>query len=608
MKKLVLPLCLILLISILGINIRQTANAQVQNLQDYTISSFSAVYNLTKDSKNVSQLQVDEYITAQFPEYDQNHGILRALPLTYNKSNLDVNVAKIDNAQNSLSPATQEWPYTTSKSNGNLVLKIGSANSYVHGVQNFHIAYQMQNVIKFVDNQDEFYWNVNGTQWQQPINQTSAIIIMPKDIASAMTEHICFTGAQGSKAQDCNIQLNQLTNGNTQVIVKSNSALSAGENLSFDIAFRSGTFTQAKPSIWQLIGQYMPYILMAGMPLITLLIVINKWRKYGRDARVRGTIIAQYDPPQKTSLLVNDFVVKESSRPLAITAQIINLAIDGYIRIIDDPEDSSSKKHVFSLELIKAPTDLKPEEATVVKMLFGVSPSLNTTIDLDSLKNKLSKQTKALASDLSQIVTKDGYFVTDPSKSTKKYIMYGSLCLIVGFLCFVFGSSIFMIMGLGIGLIISGIILFIVSKAMPARTLSGVELNDYLLGLKLYIDMAEQDRIRFHDSPDSAERRRINPNNPKQMIHIFESLLPYAMLFGMEKQWGKQFEAINTTPPDWYVGNWAAFNTGYLIGSLGDFNTSSIASYAPPSSNGSSGFGGGGFSGGGGGGGGGGGW
>jgi uncharacterized membrane protein YgcG len=147
---------------------------------------------------------------------------------------------------------------------------------------------------------------------------------------------------------------------------------------------------------------------------------------------------------------------------------------------------------------------------------------------------------------------------------------------------------------------------------MPARTEVGVRAHDDLLGLKDYIKLAEADRIKFLQSPEGAEKlpvaEQFDPKTPEAKVKLFEKLLPYAMLFGLEKDWAKQFEGIYNTAPGWYQGgNWTAFNTGYLIGSLDDFNTASSMSFASPSSSSGSGFSGGG-AGGGGGGGGGGGW
>jgi uncharacterized membrane protein len=91
-------------------------------------------------------------------------------------------------------------------------------------------------------------------------------------------------------------------------------------------------------------------------------------------------------------------------------------------------------------------------------------------------------------------------------------------------------------------------------------------------------------------------------------VELFEKLLPYAIVMGVEKEWADQFKNIYSQPPEWYSGNITSFNAGYLAGSLNSgFNSAVNASFSPPSNSGSSGFGGG-FSGGGGGGGGGGGW
>ena len=53
---------------------------------------------------------------------------------------------------------------------------------------------------------------------------------------------------------------------------------------------------------------------------------------------------------------------------------------------------------------------------------------------------------------------------------------------------------------------------------MPARTQKGVELNDYLQGLKLYISIAEKDRIAFHQGVNTADRTPIDLNNPAQRL------------------------------------------------------------------------------------------
>jgi uncharacterized membrane protein len=94
----------------------------------------------------------------------------------------------------------------------------------------------------------------------------------------------------------------------------------------------------------------------------------------------------------------------------------------------------------------------------------------------------------------------------------------------------------------------------------------------FLLGLKMYINTAEKERINFH-------------SDPKKYTDIFETLLPYAMIFGLEKQWAKQFEDIYTQPPTWYEGNINTFNTAYFVNSINSFNRDIVSKSAPPSSN-----------------------
>ena len=109
------------------------------------------------------------------------------------------------------------------------------------------------------------------------------------------------------------------------------------------------------------------------------------------------------------------------------------------------------------------------------------------------------------------------------------------------------------------------------------------------------MDIAEKDRINFHNAPEKKPE-------------VFEKFLPYAMVFGVEKAWAKEFEGIYTEPPKWYKdNNMSTFNTIIFANSLHSFaNYSNNAISSTPGKG--SGSGGGGFSGGGGGGGGGGSW
>jgi uncharacterized membrane protein YgcG len=139
---------------------------------------------------------------------------------------------------------------------------------------------------------------------------------------------------------------------------------------------------------------------------------------------------------------------------------------------------------------------------------------------------------------------------------------------------------------------------------LKAPTLLGRKALDQIEGFKLYLSVAEKDRLDMIRSPEKTPE-------------LFEKFLPYAFALDVENEWSEKFADIlksvstadtKTYSPRWYSGtNWSALNASAFTSSFSSGFSSAVSSSstAPGSS---SGGGGGGSSGGGGGGGGGGGW
>ncbi len=64
-------------------------------------------------------------------------------------------------------------------------------------------------------------------------------------------------------------------------------------------------------------------------------------------------------------------------------------------------------------------------------------------------------------------------------------------------------------------------------------------LIDHLWGVRDYIAWAEADRLAFHQSPEGAEVRELDGVG---LLHLHERLLPYAVLFGLEKEWRRELD------------------------------------------------------------------
>ncbi len=93
------------------------------------------------------------------------------------------------------------------------------------------------------------------------------------------------------------------------------------------------------------------------------------------------------------------------------------------------------------------------------------------------------------------------------------------------------------------------ILCFGFSGAPERRSKKGSEALEHLKGIRLYLTVAEEDRIRMLQSPTGAERTRVDPNDPAAVVKLYEKLLPFAIIWGVEDQWSKTLgERYATTP------------------------------------------------------------
>jgi uncharacterized membrane protein YgcG len=152
--------------------------------------------------------------------------------------------------------------------------------------------------------------------------------------------------------------------------------------------------------------------------------------------------------------------------------------------------------------------------------------------------------------------------------------------------------------------LIAAIICLIMAFTIKPLTDRGVALVRYLRGLQMYIKTAETDRLRMLQSPEGAQNigMSVDPQDTRQLIKLYEAVLPYAILFGEEKEWnkvlGKYYQTVNENPM-WFAGTYGAFNAAAFSTALSSFNTATYSSSGGSSGGGSSGGGGGGGGGGG---------
>lgn len=565
---------------------------QAASTNNFVISSYDIQYVLTSNAENRSELKTIETIVAEFPSYDQNHGLERALPLTYDGHKTNLKILSVTDGQDTLK-------YSTDTVNDVLILRIGDADTYVHGSNTYEITYSQNDVTRFYADtgRDEWYWDTNGIEWGVPIENLSVSAYIPEYLTDNLEgDPFCYQGVSGSSTQCSISKVSQTYSYKTSI-----ANLNPGENVSVAFGFTEGTFAAYQPTLWEkLVGIWLLIQPFAGLfGLIVFIWVTSQY--YRRRDRVRElhTIVTEFIPPKDTSVIISGEVF--TPKGSVFSAQLIDLAVRHKIRIIESkPKTSIWSPAQYDIEMLVDASTLLPEEQEVLSDMYGSLPTHEKRLALDTLRNSTSYFTRASDNPAKFKALIEGeYGLREKSKKVSRFFYRWALALlIIGVLTL----SIFI-------LFFAGIIALYGFFIRPL-TDKGVALRRYLMGLERYIKASEVERLKMFQAPDTVEKvgEKVDANNPGQILKLYERVLPYAILFGYQKQWSEQlgkYYQDQQASPDWYSGH-AAFNAALFVTTMNSFSTS--ASYSGGSSSSSGGSGGGGSSGGGGGGGGGGGW
>ncbi len=578
----------ILLLSLLTLS--GVAAPQTQaGVNDFIISSFDIQYDLSRDADGRSTLKTVETITAVFPDYDQNHGLERSIPTKYDGHNTSLKLESVTDQTG------RGLAYTTYGNNGNTVVRIGDADRYVRGAQTYVITYTQRDVTRyFADTaRDEFYWDTNGTDWRVATSALSVRLRVDNSIKDSLSGNVsCYQGVLGADTP-CTL----MQNGADFSVSGAN--LAPYENITIAVGFKSKTFTAYQPSTLERI---LGYALLAGLVSIPISIGLFIWLfiragRWSNRTKEQQIIIPEYVPPKDISVATAAALVKQPKAVFA--AQLLDFAVRGYIKIYETQPKKWWKAAQYDIEISKDISTLKDEEREVLNDIFSTT-IVGSRLALSSLRNNTSVYSKISNNDkkLKALIRGD-YGLRE--KDTQKSEWFKKTGWIILALSFVFLNPL---------LFIVAITSFILGYTLWPLTDKGLALQLYLKGLKEYIKVAEVDRIKMLQSPEGAQKTGgINPDDPAQLVKLYEKVLPYAVLFGQEKEWnariGDYYETAKSSP-DWYSGNNGLFNAAVFSSAMNGFSTA--ASYSSASSSSSGGSSGGGSSGGGGGGGGGGGW
>ena len=555
--------------------------AQTDN---FTITKFDAEYLLGRDSENRSTLAATWRITAHFLP-NQNRGIA------------PIFVKKYDNHPTSFSlqSVTDEQGKTLEYNWNGDELRIGKKDVYVQGEKTYVIKFTQRDVTKHYNNtgRDEFYWDVIGNEWRVPMENVRVSVKLDESLQTARAgEAFCYVGAHGSTKR-CNIS------GDKSEIVTNVSRLNRREGITMAVGFTSGTFTGYQETLSEKFIKIWATVQTIASSLAVILMLLLVWRYrrlFGRYSELKP-IPPEYLPPNQASVMTSAYILKNyevmAIKGSAKVAQLLDLAVRHYIKLYEVRKASFLRSAQYEIEIVKDLKELRPEESEVVRDMFGSSmPKPGQRLNLKKLQNNLSYAARTRDDDTNLKNLARGKYGLCEQKPVNKQIVQ-KWALWVGVIGVLLLSPML--------LIVAGIV-FALSFGW-SLTDEGLVLRRYLVGLKMYIGVAEAERLQMLQSPEGAEKVKVDASDEKQLVKLYERVLPYAVLFGQEKEWSKQlgqyYEQVGEQP-DWYSGQ-GVFNAAAFAAGMNSL--SSVASSASDYSSTSGGSTGGGFAGGGGGGG-----
>lgn len=555
------------------------------------IKSFDAEIKINADSS----INVSEKISYDFGSL-QRHGIYRDIPIKYKArgGNYNLRISDISVVDEKGNGQT----FSLSNEGSNKRIKIGDADKFVSGEKIYVINYVIRRGLNYFADHDELYWNVSGNDWQVPIGRSTARVSFDRNIESDKIKVECFQGVYGSteKCFEKGLDVDIAFGNNVAYFASSN--LQPKEGLTIVVGFPKGIVQ--KPTAWQNILYFLKDNWIVGLPIIIFALMLWLWNTRGRDPKGRITIIPQYDVPDNLTPSQVGALIDERADNKDVSADIVNLAVKGYLKINRLPAKIKLLgKDDYRLDKIRqADEGLGLIEKKLLASLFEHAKKSDVagaieSVKLSKLKNKFYQDLAEINSEIFKTLVDLGYFPKNPQTVRLIYIAFAFLAGITLFFSAVVLQS--GVIGI-VSAIISNAVILIFGLFMPAKTPKGVLAKEHILGLKMYLEVAEKDRIKFH-------------NAPKKDPQTFERFLPYAMVLGVEKEWAKQFEDIYKNPPKWYSDpSGRAFSAMYFVSGMDSFSSSAnstLASSPSSASSGGSGFSGGGSGGGGGGGGGG---
>lgn len=508
-----------------------TASAQAK---DVGIANMDVVLDVQQNGDVI----VDETVTFRFE--GNYHFVARDIPAQNTGGITDIEVR--DANGNRLPKGDGPGTYNTFKEGDTVYIQVNFDLTDTEATWTFH--YRAKTVVMFWDEGDELRWYVLDDTNSIPIGALRVTVKLPGSIPPDQLSYAVQSGF--------GVQVDTSSPGPSTIVHEAAGGVPAYTRFWTVTGFPKGvvkyvwTARRLAAFLTPKIGFVLPIAFLLGMLLI--------WRRRGRDEP--AAVYAKYvsEPPSDLPPGVAGALIDEKVDVKEVLATIVDLARRGYLEITEATKSKRSTQTMTIFTRRKSLDDLRGFEALVAKALFDSKhPDQVTT---EELKNRFYSHIPAIVDEIYSEVTNRKLFHQNPKKVRARWAGYGVLTgVILGLITVALAMN--DIGGWGwfmLGSILAVIIVFVFGPHMPQRTAKGAAEQKKWEAFRNYL----KDLTRFQEMETAKE--------------TYEKYLPYAVAFGVEKEWTRRFEGLTVPSPEWYhppVVVWGPAHRGGTLDSGG---------------------------------------
>ncbi len=273
---------------------------------------------------------------------------------------------------------------------------------------------------------------------------------------------------------------------------------------------------------------------LIGILLFLLIAVFMflQWYKHGRDFKLPEYAEYVREPPSDLSPAVVGALLKQGATIKEVIATIIDLANKGYLKM-EEIKGGFLKgtDYVYTANKDKSTDSLKPFEQQLFNYLF----SGLDRVKLSDLKYSFSQTLPALYKSINrELIENDFYEGGSPAKVKAKYFGIGFVMIFLGFFGLFFGAM----LGLGFlvwPFILGGIVVLAFANAMPRKSMKGAQERMKWLAFERYL----KGLLKYKKAEEAKDK--------------FATYLPFAIIFGLDNRWIKEFSRVKAPAPMWYI-------------------------------------------------------